>query len=413
MDAVNYYILFAKITQRKNPFAKENIVFILLWGLIMGSVPSLLPSEKYILIQKFILTVGLFLSIYIFYNHRKNLHDTVILFGMLSGWTLFLNIIVFKILEIINFSNQITMLFVGQFLVLTFVLFSLFLPIDKVYKISRTSIIAELMLCFLTIVYWGFFLKARFDAWKFLNDADIMIYIMTILSFVFFGKSIEQYEKERKMHSNYAKMMQAHLDDVLKRIHKTDNIISSINGALAINSSLDEVRKNIKIYASMIEIDENMKKIITADNKYIVAFLHAKKQQARENGVDIISDIDYKSECQLIPEHIIIIDLLGELLDNAIQNSKKDTIIRVRMQIDKLSMHLEVQNRHEWIDLKTKKQIFRKGYSANKNTSSKRGYGLSNVEEAVKNHHGLLQVINAHDEDNKRVVIFKISIFRN
>jgi sensor histidine kinase regulating citrate/malate metabolism len=38
-----------------------------------------------------------------------------------------------------------------------------------------------------------------------------------------------------------------------------------------------------------------------------------------------------------------------------------------------------------------------------------RGYGLSNVEDAVKDHNGSIQIINAHD-NGKRVVIFKISI---
>jgi sensor histidine kinase regulating citrate/malate metabolism len=259
--------------------------------------------------------------------------------------------------------------FVGQLLIFILVLLTLLLPFDKLYKISQKSVITNWMFCFLSIIYLAYYFKAKFNPLEFIKDADIMIATMVIFT-TFFWKidslyKLMQYEKELKMHKDYARIMQTYMDSFLKRVHKVDNVLSSINGSLVMTTNLEDLRKEIRQYTSMIEIDEDMKDILTADNKYIVTFISAKKQQAKENEIDIITDIEYRKKCQLISEHIIIVDLLGELLDNAIQNSNKGTVIRVRMQIDELKMHLEVENEHEWISVKEKKKIFKKGFTTN------------------------------------------------
>jgi two-component system sensor histidine kinase AgrC len=410
IDFVNYYIVFSKITHRKNALAKINIIFILLCGIIMGSVPTLLPSEKYMFIQRIIFLMVIFLSIHILHNNKSEFYDSIVIFGLLTGWVLFINIGVIFILENLHFNSQISLFLTGQFLIFAIVLITLFLPIDNLYKISKKNITTEYMICFLSIIYLGYYFKVKFDPRAFLKEADIMIYIM-IVSAGFFWKKLVQYEKENKMYVDYYKMMKIHMDSVIQRQHKVDNVISTINGSLAMANNLEELKMDFKKYASMVEIDEELKKILTSENKYIVAFIQAKKQLARENEMDILTDIEYVEECKVIPEHILIVDILGELLENAIQNSKKGTLIRVRMKVEKLSMHLEVENRHNWIDPNTKQNIFKKGYSLSKNMNFMRGYGLSNVIDAVKAHHGSVQLINTHDEDKNRIVIFKILIF--
>lgn len=409
LDGINFYLVFCKITRRKNALAKANLVFILLWGIVMGSVPTLLPSEKYVFIQKIILISGLLLSIHFFYNHKCRIYDTFIVFGLLSGWTLFLNICVIKIVENIHFVNQVTMFFTGQFLILSLILFSFLLPIDKLYEVAQKSVTTEWTLTFLSIVYLVYFGKAKFNPLELAKDANTMIFIM-VISLVVYWKRLVEYEKELKMHTDYAEMTQAMMDSVMKRAHRFDNVYSSISGSLAAAESLDVLKADIDKLANMVLIDSDTKKIMTADNKYIVAFIFSKKQRALEEGKDIVTDINYQQECRLIPDHIIIVDLLGELIDNAIQNSNVGTVIQVRLQVDEHAMYLEVENMHEWIDDNEKKRMFLKGYSTSKHATSKRGYGLSNVEDAVYSHNGTIEVLNLYDADDNQVVRFKIAI---
>jgi hypothetical protein len=410
IDLINHYIVFSKITNRKNAIAKSNIIFILLCGILMGSIPTLLPSERYMLHQKVFFLFVLFISIHIFYNHLSGIYDTIVIFGLLTGWVLFINLSVLLILEKFQFNNQISLFLTGQLCIFILVLLTLLLPIDKLYKISKKNVSTEYMICFLSTIYLGYFFNAGFKIEKFLMEADIMIYIM-IVSIIFFWKKLIQYEKENKMYMDHVEMMQIQMDNIIKRVHKVDNFISTVNGSFTMATSLDELKEDFKKYASMVEIDKDLKKVITAENKYIIAFIQAKKQLASEKGINIETDINYIEKCEIIPEHIIIVDILGELLQNAIQNSKEDTVIRIRMMLDRLSMHLEVENRHEWIDPNTNNNnIFKKGLTKNRNTTFKRGYGLSNVLDTVKAYHGSVELVNTHDENNKRVVIFVVLV---
>jgi hypothetical protein len=147
MDAINYYILFSKITQRRHVMAKANIAFILLWGVILGGCITILPTN-YIFIHKIVFHVCIFLSIYIFYNRIRNLHETFIIFGLLNGWMYFINACLVKILIYIPFDSQVSMFIGGQFIILFLVIITLILPIDKIYNISKKSIIAEWTLFF-------------------------------------------------------------------------------------------------------------------------------------------------------------------------------------------------------------------------------------------------------------------------
>lgn len=242
-----------------------------------------------------------------------------------------------------------------------------------------------------------------------MKQADMMILFMLIF-IGFYWYKFSYYDKKIKMYEDNEKNMQTTMDELKKRIHKFENILSSLNGSLALATSLEEYKKMIEKYTNFVKVDSEIRKIIMADNRNIMAFIHTKRQQAREKGKDIISDIAYRDNCQLIPEHIIIIDLLGELLDNAIQNSDKGSTIQVRMQVDALSLNLEVENRHIWIDDFQKEKIFLRGYSTNIDLHSMRGYGLSNVEDAVKNHYGSIRIVNSYDKADCKVVIFAIKI---
>lgn len=348
-------------------------------------------------------------AFHVFHNHKKSLHDTVIIFGLLNVWLVFLNACLYKITELMPFDNRAALFLLAQFMLFCFTLLTLFIPLHKLYLLSKKKISVELPLCFLTVLYLSYYLKVKFDSKTLVMQANEVIFIM-VMFFVFYWHRLRYYDKEIKMREDCEKIMRTSMDDLLKRTHKFENVISSINGSLALATDIEEHRKSVKKYIDIVEFDEDMRKILTADNQYIMAFIHSKKRRAREMGKDIITDIAYKKKCQLIPDHIIMVDLLGELLDNAIQNCEEGVPIQVRMQVDEFLMHLEVENKHSWLEDYEIEKLFHKGYSTNNDKLLNHGYGLSNVEDAVKQHQGTIQIVNAYDKDDNKVVIFEVTI---
>lgn len=409
VDAVNYYITFSKITQYKKPITRLFFLFFLLWGLVMATVLLLFPAENFLDIYRILNQCALFLIIHIFYNHKRNLHDTAIIFGMQNVWLLFLNLCLLKVSIYLPYHNSKYFYIFAQCILFCLTLLTMFLPLHKLYHLTRQNVVVELPFYFLTIIYLIYCLKTKFNYQLLIAQADEMIFIMIIFIILFWNR-LHYYDKKIKMHAESEKIVQTTVDGLLKRVHKFENVLSSINGSLAIANDLDEHRRTVKEYTHIVEFDSDMRKIITADNKYVIAFIHAKQQQARELGVDIVTDITYRNKCNFIPDHIIMVDLLGELLDNAVQYSEKGTTIQVRLQVDTQKMHLEVENQHKWIDDIEKKKIFQTGYSTNHNTKSKRGYGISNVVDAIKDYHGTIKLINSYDKDDNKVIIFEVAI---
>ena len=134
----------------------------------------------------------------------------------------------------------------------------------------------------------------------------------------------------------------------------------------------------------------------------LVAFLYIKLKRITDQGIDLKYSINVNRLEKIIPFPDIV-ELIGNLLDNAVEATIKQEIKNIRLILEEndQQFHLEICNCFDWDE---KDKIYfgldgksKKGYG--------HGYGLTNVNKIVDKYNGLLQVKFDFENNYKIIVI--------
>ena len=134
-------------------------------------------------------------------------------------------------------------------------------------------------------------------------------------------------------------------------------------------------------------------KILILERPLVITHIYNKLCEAKEKNIDVTTEFSCSLNDISIPD-ILFVEIIGNLLDNAIEEVEKDVkrekvIFSILENQDEVC--ISVSNEHIKIPYEQYGQFFAEGYSTK---GESRGIGLPYVKKIVENYSGRIDIGN-------------------
>ena len=173
--------------------------------------------------------------------------------------------------------------------------------------------------------------------------------------------------------------------------HKYNNRMMAISAAVMTTGTLDEAKAKITELTGQISLNPSDRELLKCDSKVLCGMLFGKIMQAQMQHIQLQISIAGSFLHRSLSESDWI-DLLGILLDNALEASSDGDTVYLQAEDEVNALLLLVSNPCPPISRTEMTEMFRRGWSTKADQG--RGYGLSNVRKMVEQHGGKIIVKN-------------------
>lgn len=210
------------------------------------------------------------------------------------------------------------------------------------------------------------------------------------------NKYIEQLQEYEKYNQVYKEVV----SDIRHRQHDFNNHLQALYSILMSTDDLKKIRHEQEEYLNELKQENKTYRLLKENvSSILTAFLYIKFSEIEKQNiiVDYKLVIDQFDKCIPFPD---IVELVGNLLDNAVDATKKTDRNILRFFIDEKTENVKiiVENPYEWYKGENFNIYLNDGQSSN---GKKRGLGLTNAQSVVDRYHGLIEVQFDYFEEMK------------
>ena len=212
------------------------------------------------------------------------------------------------------------------------------------------------------------------------------------------NKYIEQLQEYEKYNLVYKEL----ISDIRHRQHDFNNHLQALYSILMSTDNLEKIRYEQEKYLSELKQDNKTYQLLRENvSSILTAFLYIKFGEIEKKNIvmDYRLVIDQFDKCIPFPD---IVELVGNLLDNAVEATMKTdrNIIRFCIEEENNSVKISVENPYDWYKGENFNVYLSDGQSSN---GKKRGLGLTNAQSIIDRYHGLMEVQFDYFEEKKTI----------
>ncbi len=204
-------------------------------------------------------------------------------------------------------------------------------------------------------------------------------------------------QQHTRLLEQYLPMVEELVESVRARQHAYRNQMMAVSAAVSTADSLEAARTAVSVLAGEAVLDETDRQLLRVDSKLISGMLYGKIRQAGLRHIQVETSLNGGFLQRSLPESSWV-EILGVLLDNALEASQPDDIVYLAAEGQNGALRLTVSNPCPPKSNMELAEMFRRGYSTK--AGHGRGYGLYNVRQIVERAGGKLVVRN-EDRDGR------------
>lgn len=249
----------------------------------------------------------------------------------------------------------------------------------------------------------------EFDILKFTLNLPLLISIFigfTGINYIILLIEERNTEKRKRITllEQYLSVIEELIYEVRGRQHEFNNQLLAISAAITISENLEEAEEKVNKLIQGIQLNPAHQTILSCDSKVIGGMVYSKMKQAEMKRLEVEVEMEASFKKSKVQEYHWI-ELIGILMDNAIEASTSGDVIYFRYYQEEGERYLLVSNPYEPISNTQFIQMFRRGYTSKKNITYESGHGLTNVREIVDYYHGKIMTRNEIIQDRNYVTI--------
>lgn len=243
---------------------------------------------------------------------------------------------------------------------------------------------------FSSMIAYGFYMEGMSRGVK-----QILMIVAALLC-IFFTLFIYTQKRQQAMMTRlqateeYLPIIDELVMEVRARQHEFSNKLLAMTSILETAESLQEARYQIAKYTENVKLQPNQQQLLMMDQKIVAGFLYTKLRRAEQMGIHLAIHFNipsYKSPC----EEVDLVELLGILLDNALEACSSGQSIELLGKIEGEYVRIELSNPAPKMTNEQMQKMFEVGYSTK---NSKRGFGLHNVKQIAKQYNAKIILKN-------------------
>lgn len=348
------------------------------------------------------------------FDIKKIIVNNILCLLILTVLQMTIGIIVFYIFMNINIVGENESLIINIILFIVVVFGLKRCELAKLSKILQSN--EKLIIASVTVILINFFFfmtvykkDSRFEILHYLIlTVSIMLIIIAMIDIGIHKMKMKEFQAELRLHMLYEKSFQNLIEDICARQHEFDNHINTIYSQHFLHKTYEELVSAQRKYCKNIVEMNHFNKLLSKGNPIILGFLYGKLSEAEKMGIDVTYKVNIGQLESAVPVHKIV-ELLGNLLNNAIEELEKDKDInklKLVMIENPYEIAINVSNECKDIGYNDISEFFKKGYSRK---GENRGYGLYNVKKICDEYGAALETV-LDDEEGSKWVRFMVII---
>lgn len=227
----------------------------------------------------------------------------------------------------------------------------------------------------------------------------VLILFATLGWLLYEQKKTQVIENRMKVIEKYIPIIDELVGEVRSRQHEFSNKLLAISSILQSTENMNEVREQVSKYVENVQLSRGQYELLNMDHKVVAGFLYTKMKRAEQLNMKLI--IERSVSVSSFPcEDYDLIEVLGILIDNAIEACYGGDTITIRMGKERNRYELTVTNPGEYITNEQFMKLFKMGYSTKSTFSTERGFGLYNVKQIAKKYNGNIITRNEFKDEN-------------
>lgn len=378
--------------------------------------------QTYILIEHFTNTFVsrifaipyLLLIVYVLYRKKffHTLYLTVISYSLFAILGAFL-IVPFRFL-LTDISDNYTMIFGNVISLIIVMAATHFLDLSFIYRFILTrdfwfnAIILNIFIAlFAVITVSKFNLKLTILYFPLIIFYVIIAVLFNIALINSKHKIIVQ-EQIIKQYNEYMPVIDKLVDQVRARQHQYKNDLNALNSLALTCEDPEELKAEILKNINIMATEKTPYFLLDINLKLIAGFIYTEHLKAASNQISIIYNIKNYNIITIVPEYILV-ELLGILIDNAIENSYTNDVIYIDIECKNNKMRFSISNPGPAVTPEILNNFFKKGYTTKNSDVNSHGYGLYNLKNVLNEYKGTITLGN-EKHDDKQYIKFVIEV---
>lgn len=355
---------------------------------------------------------ALMLIIYIIY--RKKFFETVYLYIISYSMLVIIGtfiMIPFRFL-LINQSDTHTMILGNVFsLILSKVICS-FVELEPIYSFSlkkdylfRTIIINIFIALFVIISISKIKLKLTVEYYPLITFYVIITVLFNILILKSKHK-IDIQEQIIEQYNEYLPVIDELIYQVRSRQHQYNNNLNALNSLALTCNDYDTLKSEIIKNISLMSLENSPSFLLELNLKLLAGFMYTEHAKATKKQLHVSYKIMNYNIITVVPEYVLV-ELLGILIDNAIENSYCDDDIYIQINCVDNKLYFSISNPGPTVTTEIFRNFFKGGYTTKNTNVSSHGFGLNNLKNIIDKYNG--KILLENETINNRIYI-KFSI---
>ena len=293
-------------------------------------------------------------------------------------------------------------------------IFYKFVPANKLYTLIQNSTLPlRIVLVNLFIIIFSFVFYFKLNPNSFLAQ---YIFVLIVLSTLFFinldiiytHMKLQENQKELLAYQQYLPIVEGLIDEVRTRQHNHDNTIQAISALPFSYKDYDTLVQAIQEYSNQSFSEKLPSSLLKLNYKLVAGFLYYKVKEAKHQGKNLQITIKNYALQTILPEYILM-ELLGILIDNAIEAVTEGDTIFLTLDSTHSKVYAEITNPGPIIDGTLLHNMFQKGYTTKSSNKEQHGLGLFYLKNKLAAYNGTVTVFN-HTENDTDYITFKILV---
>ena len=273
----------------------------------------------------------------------------------------------------------------------------MFLPEIAAFFIKRNALLYLVGIFILIILgsqLWGIKKEHVIDG-KYIFSATFFVLFLVLMIWEWQKMRTESEKRRTQLQLNgiYYEAYEGLIQSIRERQHDFKNHLNAIEGMIYSINNYDELVSEQKKYMHSIMGEVETTRILTlVENPLLAGFLNYKVSKAQEMGIVTQYHCVLQKREMKLPEFKII-EMMGILLDNAIEELSSDNVenkvLQLELMVEDDKMRFSVANSYENTKVLDISSFFEKGYSSK---GKGRGIGLSKLKQMINDANGEVAV---------------------